>query len=203
MFGPKEAFLPQCLQSTLKFPMSVMAWGCITYSGVCLLHFAESSVNGDKHTDILWLVPSRCLAHVCTCLRKSPFLAVCWYLALVFCAKHEESDLIVFRWSSALSQDRFGSFRLFIVSGPPSWIGRHSVDMAGRILYETQTWQFYNIASLLYWNKSKTTLNNCRTSIYLESQLWLDLSSSATDFILAKNASQEFTARSCHVEISF
>lgn len=48
-----EAYLPECIKKTTKFPLSVMVWGCMSGSGLSKLHFIEKSVNSQKYQEIL------------------------------------------------------------------------------------------------------------------------------------------------------
>jgi hypothetical protein len=56
----KEAFHPHCLKRTVKFPDSIMVWGCMSSLGVGSLHFIEGTVNAAKYQSILQesLLPS-------------------------------------------------------------------------------------------------------------------------------------------------
>jgi DDE superfamily endonuclease len=55
-----ESLLSDCLNRTLKFPESVMIWGCMTSKGLGSLHFIEGTMNSTKYTEILResLIPS-------------------------------------------------------------------------------------------------------------------------------------------------
>lgn len=55
-----EAFEPNCLKRTVKFPKSVMIWGCISSKGVGNFVFVSDRLNADKYQGILRndLVPS-------------------------------------------------------------------------------------------------------------------------------------------------
>lgn len=55
-----EAFHPDCLKRTVKFPASLMVWGCMSSRGVGKLHFIDGTVNASKYQEILekCLVPS-------------------------------------------------------------------------------------------------------------------------------------------------
>lgn len=48
-----EAFRPDCLKRSVKFPASVMVWGCMSARGVGNLHFAEGIINAEKYKIIL------------------------------------------------------------------------------------------------------------------------------------------------------
>jgi len=48
-----EQFLPECLSSTVKFPVSQMVWGSISSAGVGRLHFVNGTVTADVYIDIL------------------------------------------------------------------------------------------------------------------------------------------------------
>ncbi|XP_075150945.1 uncharacterized protein LOC142225054 [Haematobia irritans] len=49
-----------CLKRTVKFPASVMVWGCMSSKGVVQLHFIDGIVNAEKYIRILEenLIPS-------------------------------------------------------------------------------------------------------------------------------------------------
>lgn len=55
-----EAFHPDCLKRTVKFPKSLMVWGCMSAKGLGTLEFIESTVNAPKYQEILTksLLPS-------------------------------------------------------------------------------------------------------------------------------------------------
>lgn len=55
-----EAYHRDCLKRTVKFPASVMVWGCFAARGVGKLHFIEGTVNAEKYIRILedHLLPS-------------------------------------------------------------------------------------------------------------------------------------------------
>lgn len=48
-----EAYHKDCLKRTVKFPASVMVWGCFSAKGVGQLHFIEGTVNAPKYIQIL------------------------------------------------------------------------------------------------------------------------------------------------------
>lgn len=48
-----EAYLPECIRKTTKFPTSVMVWGCMSGEGVGALHFVDGTVNSEKYLKIL------------------------------------------------------------------------------------------------------------------------------------------------------
>lgn len=48
-----EAYQKDCLKRTVKFPASVMAWGCMSAKGVGKLHFVDGIVNAEKYMHIL------------------------------------------------------------------------------------------------------------------------------------------------------
>lgn len=48
-----EAFHTDCLKRKVKFPASIMVWGCMSAKGVGKLHFINGTVNADKYIDIL------------------------------------------------------------------------------------------------------------------------------------------------------
>ena len=51
---PREAFHPDCLARTVKFPGSdVMIWGCIGRRGPGKLHFVEGTINATAYQHIL------------------------------------------------------------------------------------------------------------------------------------------------------
>lgn len=55
-----EAYNKDCLKRTVKFPASVMVWGCMSSKGVGQLHFIDGIVNAEKYIKILEenLIPS-------------------------------------------------------------------------------------------------------------------------------------------------
>lgn len=55
-----EAYKNDCLKRTVKFPKSVMVWGCMSAQGVGELSFIEGNVNSEKYQNILenYLLPS-------------------------------------------------------------------------------------------------------------------------------------------------
>jgi len=55
-----EEFKPECLNLTVKHPLSIMVWGCMAASGVGRLHIVDGTVNGNKYITILQkcMVPS-------------------------------------------------------------------------------------------------------------------------------------------------
>lgn len=55
-----EAFFPECLKRTVKFPSSIMVWGCMSSKGVGKLCFINGTVNAVKYQEILEkeLIPS-------------------------------------------------------------------------------------------------------------------------------------------------
>lgn len=48
-----EAFQKDCLKRKVKFPTSVMIWGCMSAQGVGQLHFIDGTVNAPKYQEIL------------------------------------------------------------------------------------------------------------------------------------------------------
>jgi transposase len=48
-----EEFQPQCVVPTVKFPVSQMIWGCISYAGVGRLHLVEGTVKAQQYIGIL------------------------------------------------------------------------------------------------------------------------------------------------------
>lgn len=48
-----EAFHNDCLVKKVKFPASVMVWGCMSAKGVGKLHFIDGIVNAQKYKEIL------------------------------------------------------------------------------------------------------------------------------------------------------
>ena len=48
-----ESFDSSTLNRTVKFPASVMVWGCMSSRGVGNLHFIDGTVNAQKYQDIL------------------------------------------------------------------------------------------------------------------------------------------------------
>lgn len=55
-----EAYQNDCLKRTVKFPKSLMVWGCMSAQGVGQLAFIEGRVNSQKYQEILenYLLPS-------------------------------------------------------------------------------------------------------------------------------------------------
>lgn len=55
-----EAYHPDCLRRKVKFPASVMIWGCMSAQGVGKLHIVEGTVNAVRYINILEdsLIPS-------------------------------------------------------------------------------------------------------------------------------------------------
>lgn len=50
---PSEAYHNDCLVKKVKFPASVMVWGCMSGSGVGKLHFIDGIVNAQRYKTIL------------------------------------------------------------------------------------------------------------------------------------------------------
>lgn len=50
---PGEEFLSECIRRSVKFPVSVMVWGCMSAQGVGALHIVDGTVNADKYIGIL------------------------------------------------------------------------------------------------------------------------------------------------------
>lgn len=50
---PDEEFHPACLKRTVKFPASVMVWGCMSAYGVGPLIFLHGTMNGNVYQNIL------------------------------------------------------------------------------------------------------------------------------------------------------
>lgn len=50
---PHEAYSPQCLDLTVKHPLSVMVWGCFSWHGVGRLHVVEGNMNSEKYIQVL------------------------------------------------------------------------------------------------------------------------------------------------------
>lgn len=50
---PSEAYQNDCLVKKVKFPASVMVWGCMSGRGVGKLHFVDGIVNAQRYKDIL------------------------------------------------------------------------------------------------------------------------------------------------------
>ena len=48
-----EAFHPDCLRSTVKYPAGQMVWGCFSYFGVGHLYFNDCTFKAKKYIDIL------------------------------------------------------------------------------------------------------------------------------------------------------
>jgi len=48
-----EAYQTDFLVKKVKFPASIMVWGCMSGRGVGKLHFIKGTVNADKYKDIL------------------------------------------------------------------------------------------------------------------------------------------------------
>lgn len=57
---PSEAYNNDCLKRTVKFPKSIMVWGCMSAQGVGQLAFIDGTVNSGKYQHILehYLLPS-------------------------------------------------------------------------------------------------------------------------------------------------
>lgn len=57
---PAEKFHPQCLRSSVKFPSSLMIWGCMSARGLGNLCILKTTVNSDVYRDILeaFLLPT-------------------------------------------------------------------------------------------------------------------------------------------------
>lgn len=55
-----EAFDNDCLKRTVKFPKSLMVWGCMSSQGVGELAFVEGTMNSAKYQNVLenYLLPS-------------------------------------------------------------------------------------------------------------------------------------------------
>lgn len=55
-----EAFHKDCLKRKVKFPASLMTWGCMSAQGVGLLQFIDGTVNATRYQEILKtsLIPS-------------------------------------------------------------------------------------------------------------------------------------------------
>lgn len=55
-----ETYHKDCLKRTVKFPASVMVWGCMSAKGVGNLHFIDGTINAQKYINILedHLLPS-------------------------------------------------------------------------------------------------------------------------------------------------
>jgi hypothetical protein len=49
----EEAFHKDCLKRTVKFPKSVMIWGCMSARGLGKYQFIEGTVNAEKYQEIL------------------------------------------------------------------------------------------------------------------------------------------------------
>lgn len=49
----QEAFHPDCLKRTVKFPAGIMIWGCMSSRGLGKLHFVDGTVNAVKYQEIL------------------------------------------------------------------------------------------------------------------------------------------------------
>lgn len=56
---PNEAYLPECIKKQVKFPTSVMVWGCMSGNGLSKLCFVDGTVNTEKYESILeeYLIP--------------------------------------------------------------------------------------------------------------------------------------------------
>lgn len=56
----REAYHTDCLRKKVKFPASIMAWGCMSVRGVGNLDFVQGTVNAEKYIEILnqHLLPS-------------------------------------------------------------------------------------------------------------------------------------------------
>ncbi len=50
---PGEEFNPQCILPTVKHPMSVMVWGCMSAAGVGRLKVVEGMMNANKYIEVL------------------------------------------------------------------------------------------------------------------------------------------------------
>lgn len=50
---PSEAYNNDCLKRTVKFPKSVMVWGCMSAQGLGELAFIDGIVNSEKYQQIL------------------------------------------------------------------------------------------------------------------------------------------------------
>ena len=50
---PHEAFSPQCISLTIKYPTSVMIWGCMASNGSGRLHICEGMMNATKYASVL------------------------------------------------------------------------------------------------------------------------------------------------------
>ena len=48
-----EAFHPDCLRSTVKYPARQMVWGCFSYFGIGHLYFTDSTVKAKNYIDVL------------------------------------------------------------------------------------------------------------------------------------------------------
>lgn len=48
-----EPYHPDCLRRKVKFPASVMIWGCMSAQGVGKLHIIDGTVNAVRYIDIL------------------------------------------------------------------------------------------------------------------------------------------------------
>ena len=48
-----EEFHPDCIQRTVKFPASVMLWGCFSWFGIGRLHICENTVDQKQYLNIL------------------------------------------------------------------------------------------------------------------------------------------------------
>jgi len=48
-----EEWSPQCVAPPPRKRISVMIWGCITFSGVGTVDFVEGNINAERYTDIL------------------------------------------------------------------------------------------------------------------------------------------------------
>ncbi|GFX72811.1 transposable element Tcb1 transposase [Trichonephila clavipes] len=48
-----EEFSPQCLQPTIKYPIKVMVWGCMSSHGVGRLHIVSGTVNAMDYIEVL------------------------------------------------------------------------------------------------------------------------------------------------------
>lgn len=48
-----EKFDPACTKKTVKFPASVMVWGCMSYNGLGKLFFVDGTINSMTYQDIL------------------------------------------------------------------------------------------------------------------------------------------------------
>src|SRR5258705_3208437 len=49
----RAAFHPDCLSLTVKFPGSMMVWGCIVRRGPGMLHIVEGTINATAYQKVL------------------------------------------------------------------------------------------------------------------------------------------------------